>query len=290
MLVPMKPLLDEAEEKGYAVGAFNAATVETMEAVVEAAEELDVPIIFNHAECVEKFTPIKEVAPKLIAIAKAARVPVAVNLDHGLDFEYIMSAINLGFTSVMADFSLLEYVENVKNVKRIVDICKACGISTEGLLGVMPSNVVGQEQKVLDGMQISDFFTKPEEAKDFTERTGLDALAISFGTVHGLYIKDAVLDIDLLEQIRSSVSCNLVMHGGSGVAPKEIKRAIDHGISKINYYTYMSNAGVAAMQKVMENSEIPPYVHELSYYSKSAMRENAKKAMLLFNNGYKRES
>ena len=108
MLVPMKPLLDEAEKKGYAVGAFNAATIETMEAVVEAAEELDVPIIFNHAECVEKFTPIKEVAPKLIAIAKAARVPVAVNLDHGLDFEYIMSAIRLGFTSVMADFSLLE--------------------------------------------------------------------------------------------------------------------------------------------------------------------------------------
>ena len=290
MLVPMKPLLDEAQKNKYAVGAFNAATVETMEAVIEAAEELNMPVIFNHAECVEEFAPIRTVAPKLISIAKTAKVPVAVNLDHGLDFEYIMTAINLGFTSIMADFSLLNYEENVKHVRQVVDICKACGITTEGLLGVMPSNVVGQEQKVPEGMKISDFFTKPEEAKDFIDRTGLDALAISFGTVHGLYIKDAELDIELLKRIRRAVDCNLVMHGGSGVAPDQVKKAIDNGISKINYYTYMSNAGVEALKKRIDSSVIPPYMHELAFYSKSAMRENAKKAMLLFANGYKSEN
>ena len=117
MLVPMKPLLDEAQKKKYAVGAFNAGTVETMEAIIEAAEEVNTPVIFNHAQCIEEFAPIREVAPKLISIAKASKVPVAVNLDHGLDFEYIMTAIHLGFTSVMSDFSLLPYEENVKNCR-----------------------------------------------------------------------------------------------------------------------------------------------------------------------------
>ena len=261
----------------------------TMEAILEAAEEVNTPVILNHAQCVEEFVPIKQMGPKLIAGAKAAKVPVAVNLDHGLDFEYIMTAINLGFSSVMADFSLLPYEENVKSVKQIVDICKACGVSTEGLLGVMPSNVVGQERSVPEGMQVSDFYTKPEEAADFIEKTGLDALAISFGTVHGLYIEDVKLDIELLKKIRAAVNCNLVMHGSSGVDPAEITKAINNGVSKINYYTYMSNAGVAAMKEKINAPGIPPYMHELSYYSKVAMREHAKKAMLLFSNGYKHE-
>lgn len=288
MLVTMKPLLDEAEKNKYAVGAFNAATVETMEAVIEAAEEVNVPVILNHAQCVEEYAPIKKVAPNLIAIAKQARVPVAVNLDHGTDFEYIANAVHLGFTSVMADFSLLDYEENIKAVQEVVRLCKACGITSEGLLGVMPSNVIGLEQKVPKGMKISDFFTKPGEAKDFVERTGLDALAVSFGTVHGLYIEGAKLDIGLLHKIKESANCNLVMHGGSGVDPIQIKAAIDNGISKINYYTYMSNSGVDALKNVIDAATtIPPYIHELAFYSKNAMRENAKQAMLLFKNGFK---
>jgi fructose-bisphosphate aldolase class II len=283
----MKPLLDEAQKNKYAVGAFNAGTVETMEAIIEAAEEMNTPVILNHAQCIEEFAPIKKVAPYLISIAKQAAVPVAVNLDHGLDFEYIVTAINLGFTSIMSDFSVLDYEENVKNVKRVVDICKACGISSEGLLGVMPSNVIGLENMPED-MNIKDFFTKPNEARDFTERTGLDALAISFGTVHGLYFEKPQLDIDLLHTIRKTVKCNLTMHGGSGVDSAQIKAAIDNGISKINYYTYMSNDGVAAMKKVINESKIPPYIHELAFYSKKAMRENVKRVIELFNNGYKK--
>jgi len=287
MLVTMKQLLVEAEKNKYAVGAFNAGTVETMEAIIEAAEEMNTPIIFNHAQCVEEFAPIKKVAPYLISIARQSSVPVAVNLDHGLDFEYIINAVNLGFTSIMSDFSLLDYEENIKNVKKVVRICKASGISSEGLLGVMPSNVAGFE-KVPEGMNITDYFTKPHEAKDFTERTGLDALAISFGTVHGLYLEKPQLDIDLLCAIRKIVRCNLVMHGGSGVDSAQIKAAINNGISKINYYTYMSNDGVAAMKKVIDESKFLPYIHELAFYSKSAMKQNVKRVIKLFNNGYKK--
>ncbi len=217
------------------VGMFNIVNLEFAQAIFNASQETELPVMFGmperfilnyySAECMSL------ACKKMIEKAKA---PVAIHLDHGKSFEGVMLALKAGFSSVMFDGSSRPYEENVEMTAQIVKTAHAMGVSVEGELGYVGR--VGVDEISEDG------FTKPEQAADFVKRTGVDALAIAIGNQHGQYKGVPKLDFDRLEAIRSKVDCGLVLHGGSGISNEDFVKAIRCGINKINIYTAMDEA------------------------------------------------
>lgn len=291
MLVTLKELLTEAKEKHYAVGAFNVPNLEAVRAVIQAAEELHSPVILQHAEVHEGLVSIEEIGPVMLDYARKANVPVAVHLDHGASFEMCVKAIRMGFTSVMYDASSKEYEVNRDETKEIVKIAHAVGVSVEAELGhIFTSAVGGGEGRGSDSSEdyedLEDVYTDPDLAKSFVEETGVDCLAIGFGTVHGVYLKEPKLDLDRITMIKDKIDVPFVMHGGSGVSEENYKIAIKNGICKINYYTYMNKAAGKAVQDFLakQDAAAPIFFDEISLAATDAMKENAKEAMAIFMN------
>ncbi|MBX8936325.1 class II fructose-bisphosphate aldolase [Enterococcus gilvus] len=290
MLVTLNELLKDAKEKKYAVGAFNVPNLEAIRAVIQAAEELGSPVILQHAEVHENLISLDEIGPIMLQYAKAARVPVAVHLDHGASFEMCVKAIRLGLTSVMYDASSKEYEVNLAESKEIVKIAHAVGVSVEAELGhIFTSAVGGGEGRGSDSSEdyedLEDVYTDPDLAKAFVEETGVDCLAIGFGTVHGIYLKEPKLDLNRILQIKEKIDVPFVMHGGSGVSEENYRTAIKNGICKINYYTYMNKAAGKVLQEELENfSGDSVFFDELSLSATEAMKNNVKAAMEIFMN------
>lgn len=282
MLVTLKEICGIAEEKGIGVGAFNVPNLESLTAVLEAAEELNAPVIIQHAEVHDELIPIEVIAPIMVDMAKKASVPVCVHLDHGITYHECMKALRLGFTSVMYDASAAPYEDNVSQTKEVVKAAHAMGASVEAELGTILSGEGSSESR--EETNLNDIYTDPDTAKDFVERTGVDALAIAFGTAHGIYKETPVLDLDRIIKIREKTDAALVMHGGSGVSDKEFKTAIKNGIRKINYYTYMALAGAEAILKETDGKTGDDHLlfHDLALAGKAGMKENIKKAMNIF--------
>ena len=284
MLVTMKEILKIADEKEIAIGAFNAANLESLTAEVEAAEALDLPVIIQFAQCHEPWIPIDVIGPIMIMAAKKAKVPICIHLDHGETLEYVQKALDLGFTSVMYDGSTLEYGENLTNTKRAVELAKAKGASVEAELGSMGV----RESGAGDGSGNEDatkIYTDPGQAADFVRDTGIDALACSFGTTHGIYLTEPRLDFDVVKNVREKTgNIPVVMHGGSGVSKEDYHKAIRAGVRKINYFTYMDKAGGAAIVKYLEEKkdDTPVFFSTLSMCGRDAMRENVTEAMKMF--------
>ena len=185
MLVTVKALLDEAKRERKAVGAFNGTTLESIQGIIRAAEELDCPVILQHAQSHDTIVPMDEIGPVLLFYAGRAKVPVAVHLDHGSSFERCVQAIRLGFTSVMYDASGKEFETNVRETAEIVRIAHAAGVSVEAELGhIFTSEIVAGEgteaDSAADYEDIQDIYTDPQAAKVFVERTGVDSLAVAF--------------------------------------------------------------------------------------------------------------
>lgn len=275
MLVNLKEILETAEEKKAAVGAFNTPNLECVLAVMDAAERLKVPVILSHAELHEPVAPLSEIAPVMIAAAKAASVPVCVHLDHCEHFDYMKRALELGFTGVMYDGSLLPYEENLKNTKKAVALAARFNCGVEAELGAMPSREDGE------GTAAGPVYTDPDQAVEFCRETGIDALAPSFGTAHGIYKSKPVLDLDLVKTISEKTGLPLVMHGGSGVSPEDYRSGIRSGLRKINYYTYMSRAGVTAVKDLLSREDVT-FFHDLALAARKAMESDAEKAMRVF--------
>lgn len=281
MLVTLTELLKDAKEKGYAVGGFNGPTLESAIGAIKAAEELNIPFVLMHAQVHECYLPLTTAGPILVELAKKAKVPVCVHLDHGTDFDYCMTAMKLGFTSIMFDASAKSFEDNLKETKEMVKIAHSLGVSVEAELGHMPQSGVND-----DKVTPEDFYTKPEEAKRFVEETGVDALAISFGTVHGIYKTEPKLSIKVVEDVAKAVGdVALVMHGGSGVSEQDFKHAIDAGIRKINYYTYSALAGGEAVYDVCKKQPTQLQFHDVAMAAQDGIKENVKKAMKVFANG-----
>lgn len=290
MLVTLSELLKDAKEKKYAVGAFNVPNLEAIRAVIQAAEELNSPVILQHAEVHENLIALEEIGPIMLQFAKAAKVPVAVHLDHGASFDMCVKAIRLGFTSVMYDASSKEYEVNLAESKEIVKIAHAAGVSVEAELGhIFTSAVGGGEGRGSDSSEdyedLEDVYTDPDLAKAFVEETGVDCLAIGFGTVHGIYLKEPKLDLNRILQIKEKIDVPFVMHGGSGVSEENYRTAIKNGICKINYYTYMNKAAGKAVQECLKkDSGDSVFFDELSLSATAAMKDNVKAAMEIFMN------
>ena len=288
MLVNMKEILETAEKNQYAIGCINTPNVETIRAVIGAAEELNTPVIIDHAQVHDSLIPIERIGPEMIAYAKKAKVPVCVHLDHGSDYNFVMRAIRVGFPSIMYDCSELPYEENIKNVKEFTKIAHNLGITVEAELGIMASSEEDSHGgKALTNEEIRKYFTDPKQAAEFAERTGCDALAVCFGTMHGIYAEPPKLDITRVTEIRSALpeSCRVVMHGASGVEFSEVQDAINAGCSKINYYSYMAKATTKfVMEKTAETNGKIPY-HELQEAAFEFMKDYAKNVIKAFKNG-----
>lgn len=281
MLVNLKEILEIAEEKKMAIGMFNATGFDSLQAVIGAAEELNQPVIIAHAEVHNVYNDISFVGPAMIAAAKNAKVPVCVHLDHGTSMDMIYKALRIGFTSVMMDASALPYEENLALTKQTVEMAHAMGVSVEAELGRLVTGESGSGEVHTD-MKAEDFYTDPKEAKAFCEETGVDALAIAFGTAHGFYTAQPKLDFDVVKNVAAATGLPLVMHGGSGVSDEGFANAIQNGIRKINYYSYMSKAGYMAAKAKMEKGDTS-YLHDVEFAAMQAMKEDVKRAIQLFS-------
>lgn len=243
MLVNMNDVLLPAKEGKYGVGFFNAVNVEMARAVIETAEELKAPVMVGTAEVLLPAMELNLVADYLIPMAKNASVPVCVHYDHGLTFERCMQALKLGFTSVMYDCSTAAYEENVSQVAEMVKICHAMGATVEAELGHVGDNAgSGKLEKP------EDYYTDPDTAADYVRRTGADSLAVAVGNAHGDYAFPPKLDFNRIEVISGRTGIPLVLHGGSGLADEDFKKAVKLGISKINIFTDLDKAGKAGVQ------------------------------------------
>ena len=304
MLVTLKEILNLCEARGCAAGSFNTPNLESIMAVIGAAEELNVPVIIQHAQAHESIMPLDTIGPIMLELAKRARVPVAVHMDHGETVEYVYRALEMGFTSVMYDGSTLSFEENAANTQLVVSMAKRTGASVEAEIGCMGRRETGAGTARAE-KDPEKIYTDPDQAKKFVEMTGIDALACSFGTTHGVYISEPKLDFSVVENVRKKAHIPVVMHGGSGVSREDFRTALSKGVRKVNYYTYMAIAGGETVADqfrmgcipvekngkkykycyslVESGKDTPIMYHDIVQWGTQAMKENCKKAMEIFS-------
>ena len=284
MLVTLNDVLKIAEEKQIAIGAFNTPNLESLQAIMEAAEELELPVIIQAAQCHEDWIPLSTIGPIMVETAKKAAVPVCVHLDHGETLEYLKQALDMGFTGIMYDGSTLSYEENRANTVKAVQMAAKTGASVEAELGSMGRRETGAGDDT-GAEDETKIYTDPVQAALFVKETGIDALACSFGTTHGIYLTEPKLDFDVVKNVREQTNgIPVVMHGGSGVSKEDFTKAIQAGVRKINYFTYMDKAGGNAASeylKTLKEGE-PIFFSSIVAASREAMKENVKEAMRMF--------
>ena len=254
-------MLLDAQAKGYAVGAFNVENMEMVLAVVKAAEELGSPAILQTTPSTVKYAGLKMYYANVKAAAKAAKVPIALHLDHGSSFELAMQAYRTGYTSIMIDGSQKDFEGNIAVSKAVAEACAPSDIPVEAELG----KVGGKEDDLeADGPA----YTDPEDAVKFVEATGISSLAVAIGTAHGIYKGEPKLDMERLSEIRKVVSIPLVLHGASGVPDEAVKESIRRGICKVNFATELR---IAYSNGVKEYLKGDPDVFDPKKYGKVGM-------------------
>jgi len=284
-LVGIKELLTEARRRRYGVLSLLGGNMDMVIGQVAAAEALRAPLILAFNQEVTPQVPMALAMPMLVNIAQRAKVPVATTLDHGDSLESVVRAIQLGTSSVMFDGSTLPYEDNVRQTRDVVRVAHAVGVSVEAELGSIAGSASETGAAAVaapeDGGARSAF-TDPKLAVDFVARTGVDALAISFGNVHGTYRGEPKLDLGLVREIYSLVSIPLVMHGGSGLADDEYLRIVESGISKVCYYTAMGKRAADDMLRMLAKAgEGGAVYHEIISEAIDFFRADTEKVMKL---------
>ncbi len=264
MLVTSKEILMKAQAGGYAVGAFNVENMEMVQAVVEAAEELQSPVIMQTTPSTVKYAGLDYYLANVKAAAERVSVPVVMHLDHGNSFELAMQAFRVGYTSIMIDGSHESFENNIAVSKAVADVCRPAKVPVEAELGK-----VGGKEDDLDGGE-NNPYTDPQEAKEFVERTGIDSLAVGIGTAHGIYKGEPKLQYDVLRKIREAVDIPLVLHGTSGVADEAVRECIKRGICKVNYATDLRIAFTKGVNQTLSDQ---PTVIDPKKYSASGRDE-----------------
>lgn len=269
-LVTSKQLMLDAQKGGYAIGAFNVENMEMVQAVIAAAEEQNSPVILQTTPGTVKYAGLSMYYANVEALARTAKVPVVIHLDHGNSFELAMQAYRAGYTSIMIDGSKLPFEENIALSRSVADACHPGGIPVEAELG----KVGGKE----DDLQNADDspYTDPKEAAEFVERTGVDTLAIAVGTAHGVYKKTPKLDVERITAVRELVSIPLVLHGTSGVPDEQVRECVRRGMCKVNYATDLRIAFTRGVKQYMAEN---PDAFDPKKYS-AAGREEVKKYVM----------
>ncbi len=249
MLISLKEALAYGEENNCGIAAVNTPTFEMLVAAINVAERYDVPMILAHAEVHDPVNSIENIGTAMVELAKRSKAQFVVHVDHGETIDFIRRGFEVGFNSAMFDGSRLPYEDNVAITKEAVALAKNYGANVEAELGVMPGREDGKDSTA--GVGDRSLYTDPLLAADFVERTGVDALACSFGTVHGLYKAEPKLDYDLIVELREATGVPIVMHGGSGLSCEEYRECISRGVQKINYYTYADKAALEGAKKLL---------------------------------------
>ena len=249
MLISLKEALAYGEENNCGIAAVNTPTFEMLVAAINVAERYDVPMILAHAEVHDPVNSIENIGTAMVELAKRSKAQFVVHVDHGETIDFIRRGFEVGFNSAMFDGSRLPYEDNVAITKEAVALAKNYGANVEAELGVMPGREDGKDSTA--GVGDRSLYTDPLLAADFVERTGVDALACSFGTVHGLYKAEPKLDYDLIVELRKATGVPIVMHGGSGLSCEEYRECISRGVQKINYYTYADKAALEGTKKLL---------------------------------------
>jgi len=276
-LVTAKELLAAAETGGYAVGAFNFVDMEVLQAIVQAAEEERSPVILQASAGAIRYAGANYLAAMARVAAEHSAVPLALHLDHGLDFATAMVALRAGFTSVMIDTSRYPLPENVSRTQQVVAAAHAVGVSVEAELGRIGG--VEEEVRVTDREAL---FTDPGEAAEFVAATGVDSLAVAIGTAHGLYHGEPHLDFDRLSLIHARVPVPLVMHGGSGLSDEIVREAIARGIRKINIDTELRHAYLDTVKKITQENPEQYDLREVFGPARAAVTEVVREKIRLF--------
>lgn len=253
MLRNFNGMLRAARENGYAVGSFNAYTYETMKGAVLAAKKLDQPVIVAFGAKYLANMSLEDAYATASSLAEAHGVNVCLHLDHCPDMAVVFRAIRAGFSSVMYDGSALPYEENVANTARVCEVAGSCGVSVEAELGSLAATETSHEGSADD----KEVYTSPEAAGDFIARSGCDALAVSVGTVHGLYKGLPNIRLDILKAINAVSGIPLVLHGGSGIPEDMIRACIAGGIAKINVNTEISGYVTAKTKELLAGETLP---------------------------------
>jgi fructose-bisphosphate aldolase class II len=243
-LVNMQDMLEHAYRNRYAVGAFDLVGLEFLEAVIRAAEDCRAPVILSLAESHFEHYDFELLLAAVEAAAERAAVPVAIHLDHGASLDSAARAINRGCNGVMVDASMLSLPENISRTRAVADMAHGCGVPVEGELGYV-AGAEGEDAERHPGELV---YTSVEEARVYVQRTGVDFLAVSVGTVHGRLKGRPRLDFQRLARINDALGVPLVIHGGTGLADEQFRRLIANGVAKINYYTALSDAAAEAVR------------------------------------------
>lgn len=259
MLVTSKQMLLDAQKGGYAVGAFNAENMEMVLAIIEAATELNAPVMIQTTPSTVKYASPEVYAATVRAAAEKAPVPVCMHLDHGNSYELAVATLDAGYTSVMIDGSHESFEDNIAVTCRVVAEAAKRGVPVEAELGT----VGGKE----DDLEAADGCTLPGEAAEFVKCTGVDSLAVAIGTAHGVYKSTPKLDVPRLAEIRRVVDVPLVLHGASGLSDDSIRACVREGICKVNFATELRIAYTAAVREVLAADE---QVFDPKAYGKAA--------------------
>ncbi len=244
-LVSMKEILDDANRENYAVGGFNINNMEFLQGIIKAAEEVNSPLILQTSEGAIRYIGMDYVVGMVEAATKNTSIPVALHLDHGGSFEKTMECIRNGYSSVMIDGSKKPFAENMVLTQKVVEAAHSVGVSVEAELGKLGGS---EDDITVDEREAT--FTDPEEAVEFVEKTGVDALAIAIGTAHGVYKGKPELDFDRLEEINNKIDIPIVLHGASGVPGEDVRKAVTMGINKVNVNTDFQQAFTAKVKEL----------------------------------------
>lgn len=248
MLANIKYWEEKAKIERYAIPHFNVWNAEMLMGVIDAAEELCAPVIISFGTGFMGNTSFEDFCHMMLSMAKKAKVPVITHWDHGRSMEIVQNAYQHGMNSVMRDASAYEFEENIRLTKEVVDYFHPLGVPVEAELGHVGNETIYEE--ALASYQ----YTDPSKAAEFVERTGCDSLAVAIGNQHGVYTSAPQLNFEVLEKVRDAVSVPLVLHGASGIGDKDIRRAIQLGITKINIHTELCQAAMEAIGAHKENS------------------------------------
>ncbi len=273
-LVPTSQILDQAVAGNYGQGAFNVIHLETAQALIAGAQEVNRPVILQISEnCVKYHGSLRPIALAALAMAEEASVPVALHLDHAEDEVLVYQALDLGFGSVMYDGAKLPFAQNVEATRRVVAAARRVGASVEAELGEIGGK---------DGAHAPGVRTDPDEAVQFVQSTGVDSLAVAVGSSHAMLERGASLDLGLIAALHAAVDVPLVLHGSSGVSDETLVAGIRAGMRKINVSTHLNGYFTRAVREWLGANEQAVDSRKYLASGRSAMSAEAGRMLELF--------